>query len=98
MLITISKVLDPDEVKFFRERLKDAPWRDGAETAGSLARHVKRNLQLDDDSEPARELRTRLLRRLARNPTFISAALPQRIYPPKFNCYRDGGTYGAHID
>lgn len=98
MLITIPQVLDADEVKLFRKRLENAPWRDGAETAGSLARHVKRNLQLDDDSEPARELRHRLLRRLARHPTFISAALPQRIYPPKFNCYRDGGTYGAHID
>lgn len=98
MLITIPRVLDADEVKLFRERLHAAPWRDGAQTAGSLARHVKRNLQVDDDSEPARELRNHLLRRLSRHPTFISAALPQRIYPPKFNCYRDGGTYGAHID
>ena len=29
---------------------------------------------------------------------FVSAALPRRIYPPKFNRYADGGDYGAHVD
>ncbi len=32
------------------------------------------------------------------NATFISAALPEGIYPPRFNRYRDGGAYGPHID
>lgn len=27
-----------------------------------------------------------------------SDALTQQIYPPKFNCYRDGGHYGLHVD
>ncbi|MBL8269287.1 Fe2+-dependent dioxygenase, partial [Steroidobacter sp.] len=27
-----------------------------------------------------------------------SAALPGKIYPPRFNRYVDGGTYGAHVD
>ena len=39
-----------------------------------------------------------ILRSLARNPTFISAALPARIFPPRFNRYRGGETYGPHID
>jgi PKHD-type hydroxylase len=39
-----------------------------------------------------------ILRKLAANTAFISAALPERIYPPKFNRYQDGGAYGAHVD
>jgi PKHD-type hydroxylase len=39
-----------------------------------------------------------VLERLSANPTFVSAALPHRIYPPKFNRYRDGGSYGTHVD
>jgi len=28
----------------------------------------------------------------------VSAALPLKIMPPMFNCYRSGGTYGNHVD
>src|SRR5690606_18739678 len=65
---------------------------------GTLARSVKQNQQLDDGSEAAVQLGNHVLRRLANMPTFISAALPKKIYPPKFNRYADGGTYGAHVD
>lgn len=98
MLITVPGVLSEHEVAEFRSVLDDAEWQDGSRTAGSLARKVKHNQQLADGVEPAVGLGNRILRRLAVNPTFISAALPGRIYPPKFNRYADGGTYGAHID
>ena len=35
---------------------------------------------------------------LARHPTFLSAALPLKIVPPRFNRYRGGGHYGDHVD
>lgn len=98
MLIPIEGVLSKDEVKQFREHLDRAEWQDGLKTAGTLARSVKRNLQLEDGSALAVELGNRILRKLGNNPLFISAALPSRIYPPKFNCYSGGGTYGAHVD
>lgn len=98
MLIPIEGVLSKDEVKQFREHLDQAEWQDGLKTAGTLARSVKRNLQLDDGSALAVELGNRILRKLGNNPLFISAALPSRIYPPKFNRYSGGGTYGAHVD
>ena len=37
-------------------------------------------------------------RNRARLLLFISAALPNKIYPPRFNRYAEGGSYGAHID
>jgi PKHD-type hydroxylase len=98
MLIPIENVLSADEVAAMRIRLDAAAWQDGLATAGTLARHVKRNLQLDDASPLAVELGNAILRRLAETPLFISAALPAKIYPPKFNRYADGGTYGAHVD
>ena len=98
MLIPIEKVLSKDEVRQFRDVLAHATWQDGSQTAGTLARSVKQNQQLDDGSEAAVQLGNHVLRRLANMPTFISAALPKKIYPPKFNRYADGGTYGAHVD
>lgn len=98
MLIPIEGVLSKDEVREFRTHLDKAEWQDGLKTAGTLARSVKRNLQLEDGSSLAVELGNRILRKLGNNPLFISAALPSRIYPPKFNRYMGGGTYGAHVD
>jgi PKHD-type hydroxylase len=98
MLIAIENVLSKDEVAQFRGHLDKAVWQDGIKTAGTLARNAKRNEQLDENAEPAISLGNHLLRRLGVHPKFISAALPNKIYPPKFNRYADGGTYGTHVD
>lgn len=98
MLITIENVLSKDEVRSFRTRLDQADWQDGAKTAGSLARNVKQNQQLADGSDLAVALGQHILRQLGQQPLFISAALPNKVYPPKFNRYADGGTYGVHVD
>ena len=98
MLIPIEDVLAPDEVRAFRQQLDVADWQDGQRTAGSLARAVKRNLQLDDTSPLAKSLGNQVLRRLGAHPLFVSAALPRHIHPPKFNRYAGGGTYGTHVD
>jgi PKHD-type hydroxylase len=98
MLIVIEGVLTKPEVAAFRQRLDGADWRDGAATAGSLARGVKANQQLDDRDPVAVALGDQILQRLRPHPLFVSAALPSRIFPPRFNRYADGGTYGAHVD
>ncbi len=98
MLITLDAVLDKDEVRQFRAYLDAAQWQDGNRSAGSLAQQVKNNAQLDEGSEPALSLGQHILRSLGNRPAFISAALPRKIYPPRFNRYAGGGTYGLHID
>jgi PKHD-type hydroxylase len=98
MLIPIPAVLSAAELAEFRQRLADADWQNGLKTAGTLARSVKRNQQLADGSPLAVELGNLILRKLGNHPVFISAALPSRIYPPKFNRYADGGCYGVHVD
>ncbi|PKO79826.1 MAG: Fe2+-dependent dioxygenase [Betaproteobacteria bacterium HGW-Betaproteobacteria-13] len=98
MLIPIENVLSKDEVLHFRQQLAAADWQDGVKTAGTLARSAKTNLQLEDGSALAVALGNHILRKLGNHPAFISAALPHRIFPPKFNCYRNGGAYGLHVD
>ncbi|MES3022771.1 MAG: Fe2+-dependent dioxygenase [Pseudomonadota bacterium] len=98
MLNIIENVLSKDEVRQFRDYLGRADWHDGAATAGSLAQHVKANQQLDDAADVAVSLGSHILRKLGETPRFISAALPRKIYPPKFNRYQCGGHYGTHID
>lgn len=98
MLIAIDNVLDHNDVRQFRSELDAADWQHGASTAGSLARNAKHNLQLADTAVVAVQLGNRILQKLGSHPLFVSAALPAKIYPPKFNCYADGGDYGTHID
>src|SRR5690606_38147193 len=39
-----------------------------------------------------------LLDALAREPLFVSATLPLKVLPPRFNRYEGGGEYGLHVD
>jgi len=75
-------------------------WEDGRSTAGAQSAMVKRNEQLPPDSEIARRLGHRVLSALTANPRFISAAIPQQIFPPLFNRYAasDGHHFGLHVD
>lgn len=98
MLVVIEKLLDAAQVAEFAERLGRANWRDGAATAGSRSVAVKQNLQLDRDDADAIELRNRILSQLGHHPLFQSASLAEKIWPPVFNCYRNGGHYGIHSD
>jgi len=98
MLIQIPKVLDAAQVATFREKLAGAAWIDGRATAGVNAAQVKNNLQLDIDDPLARELGAIVRGALAQSPLFAAAALPRRVLPPQFNCYRIGQGFGAHVD
>lgn len=98
MLLVIENVLKQEEVAQFRRRLDAADWIDGRATAGTLSHEVKRNRQLAENSDVAVSLGNHLLRTLGNHPQFVSAALPERIYQPKFNRYAGGERYGAHVD
>lgn len=98
MIVPIANVLTAEQVARMRAQLDQANWIDGAATAGGQALSAKQNLQLGEQDPLARELGDLILTALARNPFFISAALPLKILPPMFNRYSDGGTYGLHVD
>lgn len=100
MLIRLPAVLDAEQLALVRSRLEAAgdAWVDGRVTAGHQGMRVKQNEQLAEDSRAAIELGDFIVARLERNPLFISAALPQKMYPPMFNRYQGGGHFGSHVD
>lgn len=100
MLVHIPQVVSPEQVRYMRDKLENAgtAWVDGRITAGHQGAPVKRNLQIDERSPLAHELGDLILGALERNPLFISATLPNMVYPPMFNCYENGMHFGSHID
>jgi PKHD-type hydroxylase len=98
MMLTIPQVLTAEQVRHCRERLAQADWSDGRASAGHLASQVKNNLQLAEEAPASRELGDLILQALGRHPLFLSAALPLKVLPPRFNRYEGGGTYGPHVD
>ena len=98
MLIHIPKVLTPDDMRRCNEVLAKADWVDGRVTAGEQSGVAKHNLQLPEGGSEAAALGDIVIRALANAPRFLSAALPLRVYPPLFNRYVEGMSFGDHID
>ena len=99
MLLTIEDVLTAEELAEVRKLLHGVVWQDGKPGAGEQARQVKNNEQLPHDCVPARAIREMVLQGLEKKPTFFSATLPKRIFPPRLNRYGGASNaYGKHID
>ena len=98
MLIKIPGVLSKQQVAHVKTALLAADWADGNITAGYQSAKAKHNLQLPDNTREARELGDFILAALAQSNTFMSAALPLKIFPPLFNCYQGGHSFGTHVD
>lgn len=98
MLVVIEDFLNIDELSLLKAGLQNADWDDGRLTANGLANQKKNNSQVDDKSDTGIELANVLLEKLGNHPTFVSAVIPHRIHPPRFNSYGVGQTYGVHVD
>ncbi|WP_137887274.1 Fe2+-dependent dioxygenase [Pseudomonas sp. 2FE] len=98
MMVHIPKVLTPEQVADCRRLLQQAQWIDGKATAGFQSALAKDNLQLPEDSPEGRQMGELILQALGRNPLFVSAALPSKVFPPLFNCYQGGQSFGLHVD
>ena len=98
MLICVPDVLSKVEVAEFRDVIDDATWEDGRSTAGAQSAMVKNNEQLPPNGELSRRLGDLIIRALAANPLFVSAAIPKHIFPPLFNRYGVGHHFGVHVD
>ncbi len=98
MMLQIPGVLTKDEVARMRALIDAADWVDGGVTAGFQSGLAKRNRQLPEDSAAAREAGAAIVAALNRHPLFVAGALPARIFPPLFNRYGVGETFGDHVD
>jgi len=98
MLLQISGVFNAEEVRRIRAALESAKWLDGKVTAGWQSGKAKHNQQLAEDDPLAREIAGLILQRLWTHPQFVSAVLPLKVFPPLFNRYTRGESFGYHID
>ena len=98
MLLAIPDVLTAEQVTYGRQLLDAADWVDGRVTAGHQSARAKDNMQLPENHPVAAELGEMILNALGGNALFISAALPARVFPPLFNRYSGGQSFGTHVD
>ena len=98
MLIEVPQVLTAEQVAHARGLLDAADWVDGKVTAGVQSARVKENEQLPEGHPVAQQLGDVIITALQGNGLFVSAALPLRVFPPLFNRYRGGHSFGNHVD
>lgn len=98
MLLQVPDVLTPEQVASCRELLEASDWVDGRVTAGHQSARAKDNLQLPEDHEHAKQLGDLIIAALERNSLFMAAALPLKVFPPLFNRYQNGQSFGNHVD
>lgn len=98
MVLLINLLDDPAHLAALGERIGLLEWRDGRETAGSMARQVKRNEQAAMDSIAGRRLQEELAALIEDHPVLRAAAQPRRFSPLIISKTAGGGHYGAHVD
>jgi PKHD-type hydroxylase len=98
MLLTIPDLFSHEQVEEIRRKLDSAEWIDGRVTAGHQSTLAKNNMQIPEGHPVAKEVGELILQTLGQNPLFVSAALPLKVFPPLFNRYSGGQSFGTHID
>ena len=98
MLTVAPGVLAGEELARVCAIVEAGPWADGNATSGAQSALAKRNAQLPEDSEAAREAGGIVLDALGRSPLFVAAALPLKVFPPLFNRYAGGQAFDTHVD
>ncbi|MGH8232368.1 MAG: Fe2+-dependent dioxygenase [Steroidobacteraceae bacterium] len=98
MIVRVERLLAAQQLESIRRCMTQAAWLDGRATAGHQSAQVKDNLQLSESDPAARAAAEIIVRALESNALFVSATLPQRLFPPLFNRYDAGMSFGAHVD
>ena len=98
MMLHIPEVLTKAQVAELRAAIDAADWINGNATSGTQSALAKRNEQLPEGSAAARFAGGKILDALSHSPLFVTAALPQTVFPPLFNRYGGGQTFATHID
>ncbi|MEM9225267.1 MAG: Fe2+-dependent dioxygenase [Pseudomonadota bacterium] len=98
MLVTVSNLLDADQLALITGLIDGLEWHDGAKTAGITARQVKRNRQADLTSRLGETVDQHLQKAIESHPVIKAAASPKHFSPRLISQTGPGGGYGFHID
>ncbi len=97
MELVIGEVLDRFTLDAIRETAKGVAFADGKASAGKYAKGVKNNAQAAPSDDRQAILDT-VEKALLASPVFQSAARPHHFVSLILSRYRDGQTYGTHVD
>ena len=96
-MLVIEGLIAPAEVAVLRDAAGALAFDDGKKTAGRFVREIKANDQAA--TSPERDaILVRVERALRENAVFRSAARPKALTPLILSRYREGQTYGLHVD
>ncbi len=97
MFLAIDGILTPAETAALRDAAGGLDFTDGRATAGRVAREIKANDQAvpSDDLEA---IRAKATAALMAHPVFAAAARTKAMTPLILSRYREGQTYGMHVD
>ncbi len=103
MQIVIPTILNAQTINQVLDLLRSAPpgegWIDGKVTTGPQSRLVKNNEQMPEQGQVTAQARDIVVSELSKQASFVTAALPRRVYPPSFNRYKGASNaFGSHID
>ena len=94
------QLINPQEINLLQKNLtlKGLPWEDGKKTAGNQAAKVKKNLQLDKNSNISKKCTELIENKILNDVLIKSFSLPKRIHGTMFTKSLRGMKYGRHID
>ncbi len=98
MVVTIPDLLTPIQLEALCSVLRQGEFVDGKLSAGNDARHRKKNLELDADSERYAALNNVVMTALVQHPDYLQTAMPAKVSAPIYARYLAGMEYGGHID
>jgi PKHD-type hydroxylase len=98
VIIRVPNVLNAEELSAVQSELRGSSFIDGASTAGWSARGVKKNLQIEFDTESQARLQQIVRTAFLRNAMLQASILPSAMTQALFNRYDVGMQYGPHVD
>jgi PKHD-type hydroxylase len=98
LIVCVPDVLTAQELGAIRAELEQAPFVDGASTAGWSAREVKKNQQIDLNAGSYARMAETVRGAFHRNAMLQAALLPSATTQVLFNRYGVGMQYGPHVD
>jgi PKHD-type hydroxylase len=101
MHFQVEDLVSDQELEQLQTRLvslDDSAWLPGSQTAGSYAKQVKNNWQLDKQHPDFEALADLVLTALDGHPLFRAASIPLKIHSLLFSRCGVGEGYGRHVD
>ena len=92
------QLFNPKECQTILEKLCDAEWIDGKETAGSQAQSGKINEQVRHSSALREEIHAHVQRAMWTHPAIKSFCLPRKLHRFLISRTSIGGGYDSHVD